>query len=104
MLREWEAIVLQTIQLNRKVYVKQLPVLLSKTQVFLSGINPSRDLKRLEKSGYVRSRYIRRRFNPLRPILIRGVLTYTLTSKGKQSLEEYQGHLRKLLRFLKKSR
>ncbi len=103
MLREWEAIVLQTIQLNRKVYVKQLPVLLSETQIWSSGINPSRDLVRLEESGYVRSRYARRRLKPQRPNMIRDLRIYTITSKGREALASYQEHLRGVLQFLKRS-
>lgn len=96
MLREWEALVIRTVQIHGRVYVRQLPGLLAETGVFLGVINPSRDLNRLKTCGYLSSRYVKK--NP--DLGVRQVLVYRVTKRGEKALEEYVKHIDDLTLYL----
>lgn len=97
LLREWEAVVLRTVQEHGRVYVKQLPKLLAWNQFVSSKINESRDLQSLEEQGYLYSRFAKN------PGSGRQVRFYRMTRNGEKALQVYQEHLRNLTRFLKRS-
>ena len=97
LLREREAVVLRTVQLYKRVHVRQLPELLTETGVFLGGINPSRELKKLEECGYLQSS-----FHPKRRGLTMQLRVYRITKRGEKALKEYQKHLRRLADFLER--
>lgn len=96
LLREWEAVVLRTVQIHGRVYVKQLPKLLAGNPFVADRINESRYLQVLEGQGYLRSRY-----QPKRRGLTMQIRVYRITKTGERALQAYQEHLRNLTRFLR---
>lgn len=96
MLREWEAVVLRTVQEYGRVYVKQLPKLLAENPFVSEKINESRSLQTLEEQGYLYSRFAKN------PESGRQVRFYRITKNGERALQAYQKHLRSLARFLER--
>ena len=95
LLRKWEAVVLRTVQIHGRVYVKQLPKLLAESPFVAERINESRYLQVLEGQGYLRSRY-----QPMRRGLTRHIRVYWITRHGEKALQAYQKYLLELSKFI----